>query len=831
MEISSLKFLTYGMVINNIESIKGTKSKTEYNYINLSTLVDNFKLDFDYEPPEYIPYGNRPGFISKSYYQSNPETGYNFPPLAIDRYFRCTFCRQTGPGFHLVECKRPFDSSLTLTEEGTKFYPGRERGTSYLLIVKKRGQKKVVTKNIKSEKFTDNLKLIYENADSSKCTIRIARNGSVNIVSANVDSIETLPKQLVKKINESESLTSNFPGTKYTIDAGSSYVYTMLGQFDLLKSKETSSIDLSVLNGMLWESVTFKKKYLGNVVLMLDTPSNNLIVTQHVFNSGDIESRSGKPTNPYILFKFDLGDVKVNVMIFNRGSVQIRASIKNEPVDLSKSIKRVYTFFKDLLSRVDTSDLINSVTSKKMKGINNVIGGGAPRMCHDRPGSGYLLRPVPFSFYGKCPMPGYYVAPRGVKRDDNGLYEPCCVKLTQKGQDSKSRYSNILVDGYPDLVSQNYNETIPNPDNLAAVYKPGTKEQESRRFNGLRNLSEYQLIDCIQKSGYILPKNIFSEYHSLRGEVLTQFSKNFVKTEYPTVLTHQNFYLFSKKSYVVTPIPESSIPVYLFINPEGRSFFINSNKDVSESGLPDIPILYSTVILGNLIPFKKDFTFYPNDVTIFNGVTIISKNYIGSDSRFSSLMYVINTLRANEGTLNIESTFDQDVINGAKYYLAEYRVSGLLFIPENGPKLLWNDTTDINNLIISLAVKKIKGNRWAVTVEDKSIPESLLPQIDSGVVIPVKFTDENKIKNNDIILFGVIISRTDRKINTKQPLEPIEKLSEQINNYTEVLGILQSITDPITRQTFLTPNGFLLENKFYSHSDPDITKPLTVATV
>jgi hypothetical protein len=271
--------------------------------------------------------------------------------------------------------------------------------------------------------------------------------------------------------------------------------------------------------------------------------------------------------------------------------------------------------------------------------------------------------------------------------------------------------------------------------------------------------------------------------------------------------------------------------VYLFINPEGRSFFINSNKDVSESGLPDIPILYSTVILGNLIPFKKDFTFYPNDVTIFNGVTIISKNYIGSDSRFSSLMYVINTLRANEGTLNIESTFDQDVINGAKYYLAEYRVSGLLFIPENGPKLLWNDTTDINNLIISLAVKKIKGNRWAVTVEDKSIPESLLPQIDSGVVIPVKFTDENKIKNNDIILFGVIISRTDRKINTKQPLEPIEKLSEQINNYTEVLGILQSITDPITRQTFLTPNGFLLENKFYSHSDPDITKPLTVATV
>ena len=162
MNISLLKPLTYSMLINNIDSERTTKTKSDYNYINLNELVKNFKLDMDYQPPEYTPYGTLPGFVAKSYYQSKPETGYNWPPKGpIDNYFVCLYCKKKGPDHHSIDCKRPFDSSLVLTQEGTEHYPGRSRGTSYFLIVKKPGQKKVVTKSIKSEKFTDNIEFVY----------------------------------------------------------------------------------------------------------------------------------------------------------------------------------------------------------------------------------------------------------------------------------------------------------------------------------------------------------------------------------------------------------------------------------------------------------------------------------------------------------------------------------------------------------------------------------------------------------------------------------------------------------------------------------------------
>jgi hypothetical protein len=44
-EISDLVTLTYSMLINNIDILKERKVKSEYSFLNLEKLVENFGLD------------------------------------------------------------------------------------------------------------------------------------------------------------------------------------------------------------------------------------------------------------------------------------------------------------------------------------------------------------------------------------------------------------------------------------------------------------------------------------------------------------------------------------------------------------------------------------------------------------------------------------------------------------------------------------------------------------------------------------------------------------------------------------------------------------------
>ena len=124
-EISDLVPLTYSMLINNIDINKQKNIKSEYSFLNLEKLVSEFPLDNF--------------FISKSYYQSEPEFSFNEPAKGpIEDHFICFYCRQSGPSNHLKTCKRPFTSSLYLNED----YKSLPEGTPYNMVINKRGQKK-----------------------------------------------------------------------------------------------------------------------------------------------------------------------------------------------------------------------------------------------------------------------------------------------------------------------------------------------------------------------------------------------------------------------------------------------------------------------------------------------------------------------------------------------------------------------------------------------------------------------------------------------------------------------------------------------------------------
>jgi hypothetical protein len=58
----------------------------------------------------------------------------------------------------------------------------------------------------------------------------------------------------------------------------------------------------------------------------------------------------------------------------------------------------------------------------------------------------------------------------------------------------------------------------------------------------------------------------------------------------------------------------------------------------------------------------------------------------------------------------------------------------------------------------------------------------------------------------------------------KNPFLPIEQIEGPVSSYDEINAILESIKNPITRETFTNPNGFELNGKVYTFQG--IGKPL-----
>lgn len=890
---SKLEFTTYSMLVNNIDKDKGKNVSSKYNFLNLEKLSEQFTLDITLDSQNNPGYINKPAgppaFVSKSYYQSKPEFVLNYPPKGpIEQNFVCVYCEQTGPEYHLSNCKRPFDSSLVLTSAGESKYPGKTEGTSYKLIVKKKGQRKVVSESIKSEIFSDNLELMYVNPNLAMTTVRIARNGSINIISANFFN-ENIALDVIKKINETNALNlveyqKVYPGkTKLQLIPELTYKYIISAQFNLYVKKvpDTQYINLETVNTNLWETNLFKKNVNNDTVFMI-SDKTYYIITNYRYNSGNITSRSNKSTNPFIQFNMidpNVKSIKISIMIYKRGAVQLKASyVKNQDIDkatisLNKNIlTRAYTFLKNIISELITNSLetaypvIASELEKTPKGILNMRPDAdgvkrQPRVCHDR--AGRLVRPVPYSFYGVCPNPGQYVTPRGLKRPD-GRYEPCCAYLTETGfdragkpikvsstgksPDTLARYNNILKNGYPDGL---FGETVPDPDDLSAVFKPGTKEIESRRFKGLKDLKQSELINCIQSAGLTGDPDIFEnkkgDYATFKEQVMKKYqeltgTKNLV-IQGADSLSILNFDKFSESAHIITPIYNETLNVLLFFDNNGDSFFINLNSDVSESGLPRIPELSFTLLEGYLYPYPT-MIFYPVDILYFKSLDITSKNYFipgSKNARFDSLMYTCSKMDSVPGSeLSIETIFDLDIVNYSKNYIKE-NVSGLLFIPFdkkytprkiNKDLLMWSDMQKTSNKLIALQITNAGDNRWKVSIDNKSISPTLLPQLNGSVEIPKKFT--KNITDNDTILFKINFNVTDNLINVQKPLIPIEKIDYKLNDYSDVLNILQSIRTPVQKVVFenITNDkypesvGFNFNGKYYMLID--INSPLKI---
>jgi len=772
-KITPLKPLTYSRLLNNIDQQKEKNEKSKYNFLNLKKLVENFKLDIEINSEGIIiKTPNLPAFISKSYYQSKPEYAFNDPPKGpIPLFFECIHCEQQGPHFHLKTCIKPFESSMYLSEAGEEKYK-KSAGTSYKLIIKKRGQKKIISTSVKNQRFSDNVELVYENENETHTIVKIGKNGVINIISANFEN-KSIESDLLKKINQSGSLNeSEYHDNVFKIDKSISYTYVILAQFNLYPKDNISLfINLEALNLNLWETPLFKQKMNGHIFFVISPKRYQ--VQNYRYNSGNIISKSNKQTNPFIQFDLINGVFKIGILIYKKGAVQIRLSYLDKNFDekvghplILSTLEEAYTFLKKLFEILiqDSSEtnypiIVSEVVPEK-KGILNMVDGKQPLVCHNR--KGYELRPDPYSFYGKCPMNNYYVRPEGKKRPD-GLFEPCCYKIKDSGKDSKKAIDERYYSGYKD---------IQNPDKLSAVFIPGTKTIESRRFDGLNDLTKKQLLDFMEEYGYIGKKNPFI----LKNKFKFKFERfSYYNSSFPI------------NNSLMVAIPNETIRVILSFEENGN-LFINTLEQSSESGLPKIPNLEGTVMDGYLDTDEN--IFYPFDVIYFKGEDISKQIY---KKRFDILMYCIEIINASPGSLTISTNFDDSLEN-----IINEENTFILFIPLNS---IYNKQGEINKNVkiwtsinlektITLNVHPFKGNKWKIDFEGKGIPEILLPQKESSIEIPVIFTNKNNVTSGDIILFKINMN-ANGLINNNKPLIPIEKVSHHINDYIDIINILE----------------------------------------
>jgi len=490
------------MLINNIDYEKTKKIKSEYTFLDLKTLVNGLKLDTSFnhlEIPESSTSGiskceingvtinpdQTIGFISKKYYSD--DYSYSYPPIGpIPSCFKCNICSQIGPNYHTINCSEPFEESLYLTARGAElllekqkkfpkeysFLENIESNIPYTDIVRKRGQKKIHTKSVKGHKFQNNIELRYQDNLLKQCIIRISKNGAINIISAQFNN-SSLPNKIIDLINNVpgalvlSEFQKVYPGrNKIEIIRDLTYKYLIQAQFNLIQDKDQYDLNL----GGFYDYI-----------------KNNLIdqVSHLEFNNGDRVSRSGKQTNPILQFSLEFENLNVSVAIYKKGAVQLRGSyitkdssnelgldVLTRAYDFIKGIKISNPYLKNYSYKVDTNEY-------------NTIDSGKPKECRIQD------RPEPYAFNGKC-KEGYYVAPWGKKRRADGLYEPCCYKITNSGESSMEAIKKMAINGFPDQAqSQKYE--IDDPDTKAAVFYPGTTKRYQRRFKGLKDLNKKEL--------------------------------------------------------------------------------------------------------------------------------------------------------------------------------------------------------------------------------------------------------------------------------------------------------------------------------------------------
>ena len=526
---SNVKINAVNMFINKLDIRDGN-----IDIIDLDVLKNKFQLDEGDE-----------GFYKLSLYKKvvyddgTTTENYNRPgvgPIANGTY--CSVCQKMGGSNHENTCEIPKDESLYLTLDGFRNYilnnpeysgdyeeikkafieekltediiynlfnldgdtkiqikngkidieanKNKITYVQYSGMVKKRGPSKLPPKT-NTTQFLNNL-IIYHELDEHKTSIRISKNGLINIINVTLDPIkkESLINQLIKRINSTGAVNyeafEELTGQKeYKMIDGANYIHSAAAQFSIKAiTPGKTQVDFIELNNFINPydidgqviknpiNTRIRRARDGSPIIYY----KGLKIIEWEYYSPR-ETRNDIMTKEYIkAVTVPSNGLKLTAVINKHGSVMLNISKctlkqKNDgmcgngdndiTIDLFNKIESVLnTMFDEYADLFVKTSL--SGPDKQLKDYNTVSG-YAPngRICRltrtrktgdDPRNFSESMRPDPYSWSGTCPDPNYqYLKPEGVFDSDDKLWYPCC-----ETKDSRSieRMKNYLRTGFPD---------------------------------------------------------------------------------------------------------------------------------------------------------------------------------------------------------------------------------------------------------------------------------------------------------------------------------------------------------------------------------------------
>ena len=731
---------------------------------------------------------------------------------------------------------------------------------------------------------------ITDSDNSKKTSIRIYKNGLINLI--NVPSSDyyrkALYKTLIERINELSDDTINIDhfnrvASEYTDDEfdeysiidNISYIHSVNSQFNMWPIKDKYSLDFRKLNDLISPFNSSGKIVSGEFTTVSNaSKSDKQIITLNYKTKSIIianwEHNLGKDTRTETLTRevikciiLPVDGVKISLQIHKHGTFQMSMSYCN-PSDLKNSIcsKIVYHYdtpldFKyfDLVKDIfvgilnEKSNLIGvsmDYADESTTLIRNTISGNAPpnkpgtstAVCRSSdPRPGYPgLRPIPYSFQGKCPESRQYIDPIGVLGND-GLYYPCCSAKTKKSEED---YKNYLVEGFPknpteekkygvnSIEDTNSGILVPGSLNIGATtkakignnwtpvkiigYKGKSKKQQevlaqnldtnqvitinrkylerdSRYFPGLKSFDKEQLIKCILKNLQYKQKDT----QILELENLTQIKSliNIPNPDFNPILSSYSLSAFESINYYVTSIPNNSSMYFLYIK-NNNSYYINIFGNKKVKGLSD-SIDEEIVLLG----FLEDTTekYFVTDILYFNKPVKIPFS-----EKIMLLKEIEETYFITENTIEF-SEYDSNIIKGSKDLLQESSNIFLVFTPEvNYLNLkIWTNMT-IEPEITLQVIRKVKTNYFMLGFEDTPL-KGLSISFDN-IFIPKAFIESNMVRINDYILFKFEYNLQTGQLGTRI-LTPIDKMGKPNISFSETLTKISLIINPIKESFFM----------------------------
>ena len=523
--------MTQGLKINGINMFINKLDSVE-EIIDIDILKKSFKLD-----------EGETGFYKLSLSQKKilgSETindTYNRPPVGpIQTGLYCSFCSKTGPEDHVETCDFPENDSLYLTLGGFNDYIIRDinykgdyqyikdkildktltqdelneillipdemvirdgkleiyenlnvlTNISYFGIYKKRGPKKLASKTTTTQ-FLNNVIIFYEQG-TTKTSIRISKNGLINLINipSDEDELRKLIDVLIYRINTSGSVNlENFKNLTgfddYVYIQDTSYIPSMSGQFTLsVLEKPGNHVNFENLDNIIspydsrgdiidGEFTKIQKTEYGDVIINF----NDIKILDWEYSLGRL-TRNQVMSKEYIKFiSIPANGVKLTCVINKFGSIMMTLSLCSD-----KQARRGLcgegvtplnkTMFSGIINNFDRlfsseSDILikkSLTTVEKSSTAFNTVSGYAPsgKICRltrtrDSGDKTYKegMRPNPYSWKGTCPDPNYqYLKPEGVQ-DKDGLWYPCCETKTKDSVEMMKKY---LLTGFPKNKSQ-----------------------------------------------------------------------------------------------------------------------------------------------------------------------------------------------------------------------------------------------------------------------------------------------------------------------------------------------------------------------------------------